>query len=139
MDCSGSGLRGLSIDRIGVSRRARVRAEARGRGAEHLCALWLALKGYTLLAHRARTGYGELDLIALKKGVLVVVEVKARASLAAALEAVSFEQKRRIARSAETWARRNGFGAAPIRFDLMAVRPWRLPAHLRGAFLEGDN
>lgn len=117
----------------------RVRAEARGRGAERLCALWLALKGYKLLAHRAQTGYGELDLIALKRGVLVVVEVKARATLSSALEAIGAEQKRRIARSAETWARRHGFGAAPIRFDLMAVRPWRPPAHLRGAFLEGDR
>ncbi len=115
----------------------RRRAERRGRLAETVAALWLTIKGYRLLAHRARTPFGELDLIALKSGLLVIVEVKARAELSAGLEALGARQRARIAQAALHWAGRARFGLLPMRFDLIVASPWRL-RHVRAAWREGD-
>lgn len=60
-------------------------AERRGRRGEGSAALWLSLKGYRILASRVRTPFGGIDLVALRRGVLVIVEVKARPTLAAGL------------------------------------------------------
>ena len=51
-------------------RQSRQRAEQRGRTAELLAALWLMAKGYRILAHRARTPFGEVDLAARPCGLL---------------------------------------------------------------------
>jgi len=50
-----------------------------------LAALGLMAKGSRLLAHRARTPFGEVDLAAVKGRTLAVVEVKARATRLMAL------------------------------------------------------
>lgn len=121
-----------------MSRARRRAAERRGRVAETFAALWLALKGYRLLAHRARTPFGELDLVALKRGVLVIVEVKQRADVRAGLEAVGWGQRRRIADGAAYWAGRAGFAGLPMRFDLVVVSPGAWPVHVRGAWRLGD-
>ena len=60
----------------------RRRAERGGRRAEALAALWLRLKGWTILARRVRTPVGEVDLIARRGRTIAFVEVKARASAA---------------------------------------------------------
>ncbi len=62
-------------------------AEARrsGRRAELLAAAWLMLKGYRILGFRLKTPQAEIDLLAWKRGVLAVFEVKRRADLATAL------------------------------------------------------
>ncbi len=65
------------------------KARRDGRAAEVLAALWLMAKGYQILAFRLRTPQGEIDLLARRGPVLAVVEVKARLSLADALEAVT--------------------------------------------------
>jgi putative endonuclease len=98
-------------------------AEGRGRAAEYIAALALTLKGYRILGHRLRTPFGEIDLAAWKKGVLVIVEVKARSSIDAGLYAVGPFQQQRIARGASVLAGRWRLGAAPIRFDVMVVGP----------------
>ena len=76
------------------------RARRSGRRNEWLCALWLMAKGYRLLGFRLRTGGGEIDLLAAKRGVLAVVEVKRRRTLAEALDAVSWAQRRRLVSAA---------------------------------------
>lgn len=64
-------------------------------------------------------------------GVVVAVEVKARTSLAAAVDAVSRHQRRRVARGLEVFlAGRPELAGLDRRFDLVAVRPWRLPVHM---------
>ena len=64
-------------------RRARRTAYLFGQKAETLAALWLRLKGYRILARRFRAPPGEIDLVARRGRVLALVEVKARADLAA--------------------------------------------------------
>lgn len=115
------------------------RARRSGRRSEWLCALWLMAKGYHLLGFRLRTGGGEIDLLAVRRGVVAVVEVKRRRTLAEALEAVSWAQRRRLASAARSIAgRRPDLANAPVRLDLIALAPGRLPRHIRDAWRDQD-
>lgn len=117
-----------------MTTRRRRAAEARGRASELIAALFLMAKGYRILAHRARTPFGEVDLAALKRGVLVIVEVKARATLAAGVEAVTPMQQERLARAAQALAGRWRMTKLPIRFDIVVVGARWAPQHVRGAW-----
>lgn len=96
--------------------------------------LFLIAKGYRILGHRLRTPYGEVDVAAWKGGVLVIVEVKARATYDAGVFAVTPTAQQRIARAAEVLAGRWRLQQAPIRFDLIVVGTGVLPRHLRAAW-----
>jgi putative endonuclease len=74
---------------------ARVAAFQTGLSAESRAAAYLMAKGYRILAKRFRTPYGEIDLVARKRNLLVFIEVKARASLDEAAYAVTARQQRR--------------------------------------------
>ncbi|HXQ12167.1 MAG TPA: YraN family protein [Caulobacteraceae bacterium] len=115
-------------------------ARVSGRRGELLAAFWLMAKGYRILAFRLRLRQGEIDLLAMRRGVLVAVEVKARASLEAALEAVTPMQRQRIRRALRAFvARRPRYAAAELRLDLLALAPGRFPRHIRDAWSEDDD
>ncbi len=104
-----------------------------GHFAETLCVWSLRLRGYRLLARRFDAGVGEIDIVAQRGRVLAMVEVKARRGADA--EVLGARQRARIARAAEAFvAQRRRFADFDIRFDLMTLRPWRLPRHLRDAW-----
>ena len=107
----------------------------RGRLAESVCVAWLLLRGYRIVATRLRSPVGEIDIVARRGRILAVIEVKARSDMATALESVGNRQRRRLRRAAE-WlvAGRSDLSALDIRFDVMAVAPWRLPTHVIGAW-----
>jgi putative endonuclease len=112
-------------------------ARRSGRRAEWLAALWLIAKGYRILGFRLKTQQGEIDLLVQRGEVLAAVEVKTRASLETALEAVSLQQRQRLRRALASFAgRRDGLKAARIRLDLMALAPGRFPRHIPGAWSE---
>ena len=120
--------------------RARRGAASRkaGRAAEVFCALWLMLKGYRLLGFRLRTPMGEIDLLVIKGRTIAVVEVKRRTDLASALDAVTFHQRERLRRAAQSIAsHRRAFQDADIRLDLIALAPGRWPRHIHDAW-RGD-
>jgi len=109
--------------------------EAWGRWAESLAAWSLRLRGYRILARRFRTPLGEIDLVARRGGLLAFVEVKARADMEQALAALGQRQRERTVRAAELFLlRRPDLAGLTLRFDLIAVRPWRLPRHLCDAW-----
>lgn len=112
----------------------RQRAERRGRAAEWAAMLYLMAKGYRILGHRLRTPYGEVDIAAWKRGVLVIIEVKARPSYDAGAYALTPASQDRIARAASVLAGRWRLTAAPIRYDLIVVGAGWLPRHERGAW-----
>jgi putative endonuclease len=113
-------------------------ARLSGRKGEVWAALWLMAKGYRILGFRLKTPQAEIDLLAQRRGVLAVVEVKRRTSLLAALEAVSFDQRDRLRRAgAALAARRPGLSGAAVRLDLMALAPGKLPRHIPDAW-KGD-
>lgn len=111
------------------------RAERAGRRAETLCAWWLRLKGYRIVARRSRQPGGEIDLVAVRRGVLAMVEVKARATAQAAAESISARQQARITRAAEAFLASNpGLSGLTVRFDIMLVAPRRPPVHIANAW-----
>lgn len=121
-------------DRTGDRRR---RAERLGRWAEHAAAWLLRCKGYRIIARRARTPQGEIDLIAARGRVISFVEVKARPSHDEALEAITPRQARRIVAAAHAWLAGNDLGAdRDCRFDIITVSPYLWPTHLPNAFGE---
>jgi putative endonuclease len=105
-------------------------AERGGRRAERLAAWWLRLRGWRILAVRARTPVGEVDLIARRGRVLAFVEVKARASDDAAGLALDEWRLRRVARAAEALAPRYARPDDDIRIDALFIVPGRLPRHV---------
>ena len=60
----------------------------RGRHGEWAALWWLRLKGYRILAQDFRSPAGEIDVVARRGSILAIVEVKARDSVAAAVEAI---------------------------------------------------
>jgi putative endonuclease len=116
------------------------RAETTGRSAEEAAASALARDGWAVLARRARTPAGELDLVAEREGLLAFIEVKARPSLAEAAHALGPRQRARLTAAAECWLAENpGRGAAGIRFDVLLVAADGGVRRIADAFRLGDG
>jgi putative endonuclease len=110
-------------------------AREAGRLAELVAAFWLMAKGWRILGVRLRTPEGEIDLLARRGPILAVVEVKTRASLEAALAAVSPAQLERLRRAgAGIAARRRSLSGLSIRIDMVALAPGRRPRHIPDAW-----
>ncbi len=114
---------------------AKIKALKFGRVAEHIAAGLLRLKGYRILARQLRSPLGEIDIIARRGRTLAFIEVKARASVNQAIEAMSFHQRSRIERAALAYtADHPKFAGFDLRFDLIAIAPWKFPHHLPNAW-----
>jgi putative endonuclease len=105
-------------------------AEKRGRGAEMLACWYLRLKGWRILARRARVPGGEVDIVARKGRTLAFVEVKARASADAAGFALDEWRLRRVVTAAERLAPRFMREGDDVRVDALFLVPRRWPRHL---------
>jgi putative endonuclease len=106
-----------------------------GLKAESLAVLLLRLKGYSIVARRYAISGGEIDLIARRGDSIAFVEVKARADLEAAADAISATKRRRISRAARVWLARNPWAAGlTLRGDAVFVAPRRLPRHAPSAY-----
>ena len=87
---------------------------ANGVAAEDAAAAALVAEGWTVLARRVRTPAGEVDMLAERDGLLALVEVKRRASLAEAAYALGPRQRARLLAAAEVLLGANpGLGARP--------------------------
>ena len=110
-------------------------AERRGKRAEWLAALFLMFKGYRIIQHRFKTKSGEIDLIARKGDLVIMVEVKARRTVQEAADSVSYSAQRRINNAADIWLGKQADATQlSIRFDIIAICPRKWPAHLEDAF-----
>ncbi len=93
-----------------------------GREAEELCAAALAAEGFAVLARRRRTPVGEIDLVARRGALTVIVEVKARARAAEAAFALSPRQRARLVAASEVlMAEEPAWFGEEVRFDVMVV------------------
>lgn len=107
------------------------RARQAGRGAEWIAALWLMLRGWRILGFRLKVGGAEIDILAARRGVLAVVEVKRRATLDAALLALTPAQHARLVAAGRAVLRgRPSLAGHVLRIDMVALAPGRLPRHL---------
>lgn len=104
-----------------------------GHAAEWIAALWLMSRGYRVLGFRLKSRAGEIDLLACRGRTLAVVEVKRRATIAAAMHALKPAQHDRLIMAGEAIRRnRPGLQSLDLRIDIVALAPWRFPRHLRG-------
>jgi putative endonuclease len=109
-----------------------------GISAESRAALLLIAKGFRILARRWKSPVGEIDIVARRRGLLVFVEVKARASLDDAAWSVTDRQRSRIVAAAQAWlAVHPDERIRDMRFDAMLVAPGRMPRHIPAAFDAG--
>lgn len=119
----------------GSLRDRRRRHERRGHRGEWLAAMALMAGGYRIVARRYRTRLGEIDLIARRGDLVAVVEVKVRPTLVQAMEALDTLSQRRIEAAADLWlGRQHDHGRLSLRFDMVAVMPWRWPVHVENIF-----
>ena len=106
-----------------------------GYSSEWLAAAALLLKGFRIVARRYRTKLGEIDLIARRGNLVLIVEVKARKTLIEAMDAITRDSERRIEGAADLWlARQRDHAKLSVRFDMVAVLPWRWPVHVENVF-----
>jgi len=116
----------------------RQEAERRGRGAETLACWYLRLKGWRILARRARVPGGEVDIVARRRRTLAFVEVKARASEQAAAFALDEWRLRRVVAAAERLTPRYLRDGDDVRIDALFLVPGRWPRHLANVW-QGDS
>ncbi len=115
------------------------RAFVAGTQAEAAAEQALVAAGWQVLARRARTPAGELDLVVERDGLLAFVEVKARPSLAQAAHALGRRQRERLMAGAACWLADNpGHGAAGMRFDVVLVAADGTVRRIADAFRAGD-
>ena len=106
----------------------RVARYRRGRASEYLAIWLLRAKGYRIIARRVRSPVGEIDLIAVRRRRLAIVEVKRRPTLEQAACSITPTQQQRIMRASEFWLKRNpAYAGHDLGFDvvLLAPRRWR--------------
>ena len=108
----------------------RQQAEKRGRAAETLACWYLRLRGWQILARRARVPGGEVDIIARRGRTLAFVEVKARATEEAAAMALDDWRLRRVVVAAECLAQRYMREGDDLRIDALFIVPHRWPKHI---------
>ena len=96
-----------------------------GRIGEDLAHRYLRKHGCTVIArnYRARSGPGELDLVAWHGEMLVFVEVKTRSTeeFGTPDRAVDQEKRTALERTAREYARRANVGWERTRFDIVSV------------------
>lgn len=105
--------------------RRRYFATNHGRMGEDLAYRYLREHGCTLVArnYRARAGYGEIDLVAWHREMLVFIEVKTRSTeqFGTPDRAVDEDKRTALERTAREYARRANVGWERTRFDIVSV------------------
>ena len=103
--------------------------------AEYLVLIWLSLKLYRIIARRKITPYGEVDLVAIQRNSLILVEVKLRRTINDALESVSTRQQQRLTRAADwLYSHYHHRNFHTTRIDLVALSWRRWPVHIIDVF-----
>lgn len=98
-------------------------SRARGEWGERIACRWYEQHGFTIVARNVRAGKGEIDFIATRADVVVIGEVKARASenFGSPAEAMSQHKQRTVRRAGAQWARENNIAYWQLRFDLVCI------------------
>jgi putative endonuclease len=95
-----------------------------GQRAEELAAAYLRAAGCEIVLRNYRCRLGELDIIARRADVLIVAEVRTRASSAygGAAASVDHRKQRRLIRAASRLLQERGdLARLPVRFDVIVV------------------
>ncbi|MFH0763694.1 MAG: YraN family protein [Candidatus Omnitrophota bacterium] len=95
-----------------------------GHAGELAALRFLKNNGYRILETNARTPFGEIDIVAEKKGVTIFVEVKARTtySLGPPYLSITKVKERRIVKNALCYLKRRGLVDSLWRVDVVSVK-----------------
>lgn len=113
----------------------RTQRARKGQLGENIAALLLLCKGYRILYRRLRSPLGEVDLLAQKGKILVVVEVKWRRDLVTAAYAITRRQQQRLQRAGEALFQQHAIwlNIDSLRFDAIIIAPFAIE-HIKNAF-----
>jgi len=112
----------------------------RGKFGEDYTADYLINKGAVILARNFRRKGGELDIVALYKNELIVVEVKTRkfGSLTDGIEAVTKAKMKNIISAAQRYIDENDIEFSGMRFDVaeLVITTDKVPRVLEFSYYE---
>lgn len=108
--------------------------EKLGRKGERKAARYLIFRGWKILERNYRTPYGEIDIIAKRRGVMAFIEVKTRTTdeFGTPAEAVDEKRKRRYIMGANYFLA-NRIVDMTVRFDIIGVYRGKIE-HFENAF-----
>lgn len=94
-----------------------------GQRGEDAAVAYLERSGMTMIDRNWRDGRGELDIVALDGGTLVICEVKTRTGTTHGTpeEAVSVAKQRRLTRLARSYIAANNLEPCNVRFDVVSI------------------
>ena len=94
-----------------------------GAWGEDLVAEWYRKRGYEIVERNWRCRQGEIDIVASRDSVIVICEVKTRATadFGSPALAVDVNKQQRLRRLAAHWLSENPTTRASVRFDVAAV------------------
>ena len=119
--------------------RPRPTAHAAGLAAEDAACAALVADGWAIRGRRLRTAAGEIDAAAEKDGVLAIIEVKHRPTLAEAAAALSVRQRARLLGACDILlADHPEWGRNGVRFDVLLVDAASRVRRIVDAFRIGD-
>jgi len=110
-------------------------ADQRGRQGEAEAAMFLAQRGWRILAERVKTKAGEIDLVAKRTGLVAFVEVKWRARAASLGDAIDERRLARVAAAVECVWQHYVREGEDIRIDVILLAPGRKPTHIENAWM----
>ena len=97
-----------------------------GKQAEDWACELLRSQGAEILQRNFRRRCGELDLIAIHAGVLLIVEVRLRRhrQFGGAAASITFAKRQRLVRTTQLWLQAHpDYAHYPVRFDVIAIEP----------------
>jgi putative endonuclease len=95
-----------------------------GRQGEELAADYLIQHEYLIVERNWRCRSGELDIIASKDGLLIIIEVRSRKSLLQfghPIESVEWRKQMQVRRTTEVYITMTSQSGSRIRFDVITV------------------
>lgn len=95
----------------------------KARAAEDAAARHLKAQGYKVVERNFATRFGEIDIVAVQRDVVVFVEVKSRSSddYGPPEEGVTATKQAHLRRAAELYLKRHRLLDSPCRFDVLAL------------------
>ena len=111
----------------------------KGKEGEAMASKYLQKKGYKILLRNYRTKYGEIDIVAKRKKLIVFVEVKLRKgdSFGKGVDAINEYKIKRIRKTAEYYLFNNKIDDKDVRFDVISIdfktNEYKIE-HIEGAF-----
>jgi putative endonuclease len=118
-------VRGRAGDSARASLSARASAAAKGRDGEQVAASFLEAEGWSIIGRNVRWKGGEIDIAAVRDGVIAFAEVKSWESMGCEeLErAIGSEKRRKIIETAKIFlSRHRQYDDWSVRFDVILVR-----------------